>query len=321
MLDKQILIFRIKLSRIKAREFALLEVKSFLNDIEDVEVVIGGPLSTEKGVIAAYLPADVDIDTLIQDFNKFGYIEKVEMMQRIQNANKNAIKWKGQFYELETIYEEDKDTVRNQAPDKRPFLLPDPTGKLRYVNGYRGDGTDTGRRALPVEDCKMMLNISNVKPGQKILDPFGGGGGIVFAAKQYEAKIYSSDIDPILQHGLRDYGSEHSVASIEKLPFEPGFFDAVVTEAPFDENVTPIVVKGMEEIVRVTTPKAHIVMMTGENQADAVRAKAQSLNLEAYIDQQIDRKGTPVHIFGWKKKVLNKINEMFLQQLITKSNF
>jgi ubiquinone/menaquinone biosynthesis C-methylase UbiE len=115
-------------------------------------------------------------------------------------------------------------------------------------------------------------------------------------------KVYSSDIDPILRHGLRDYGAEHSVASVEKLPFDAGFFDAVVTEAPFDENTTPIVAKGLEELARVTTPKASIVMMTGENQADFIRKKAIALNLESYIDQSVDRKGTPVHIFGWKKK-------------------
>jgi hypothetical protein len=301
MSDKQILIFRIKPSRIKARELALLEVKSFLSDIENAEVVIGGPLSTEKGVLAAYLPDDADIDMLMPNFQKLGYIEKVETMERILNAGKNAIKWKGQFYGLDAIYEEDKEMVREQAPDKRPFLLPDSSGKLRYVNGYRGDGTDTGRRALPVEDSKMMLNISNIKPGQKILDPFGGGGGIVFAAKQYGMQVHSSDIDPILQHGLRDYGSEHSVASIEKLPFKDSFFDAVVTEAPFDKNITSVVAKGLEEIVRVTTPKACIVMMTGESQAGAIRDKSRALDLESYIDQQIDRKGIPVHIFGWKK--------------------
>jgi hypothetical protein len=318
MSDKQILIFRIKPSRIKARELALLEIKSFLGGLKYSEVVTGGPLSTEKGVLAAYLPKDADIDALIPDFHKLGYIEKVEIMEPVQNKSKNSIKWKGQFYDLDSIYEEDRETVREQAPDKRPFLLPDPTGKLRYVNGYRGNGTDTGRRALPVEDCKMMLNIANAKQGQKVLDPFGGGGGIVFAAKQSGLKMYSSDIDQILQHGLRDYGAEHSVASVEKLPFDSRFFDAVVTEAPFDENTTPIVAKGLEELVRVTTSKASIVMMTGENQADTIRNKAMSLNLEAYIDQQLNRKGTPVHIFGWKK-VLNRINELMRIKIADRS--
>lgn len=312
---KQILIFRIKPSRMKAIQLAMNEVKYFLNGIEDTEVVIGGPLSTEKGIIAAYIPKNFDIDTLLPNYQKLGYIEKVEIMYPSQNINKNSIKWKGAFYELDTIYDEDKESVRNQAPDKRNFLLPDPSGKLRYVNGYRGDGTETGRRALPVEDCKMMLNISGAKPGQKVLDPFGGGGGIVFAAKQDNLNIYSSDIDPILQYGLRDYGSEHYVASVEKLPFETGFFDAVVTEAPFDKNATEIVAKGLEEIIRVTSKKASIVMMTGENQVDVIRKKANSLNLESYIDEDLNRKGTPVHIFGWKKKVQNNINELIRMKL------
>jgi len=279
---------------------ALLEVKYFLSDIE-AEVVIGGPLSTEKGVLAAYIPGIFSIDNLSQDFRNLGYIESVEVFRLVRMAGKNVIKWKGRSYELETIYEEDREEVRDQASDKRRFLLPDADGNLRYVNGYRGDGTDTGRRALPMEDCKLMVGISGVKKGQRILDPFGGGGGIVFAAKQSGLEVYSSDIDPILQHGLCDYGSKHFVANVEELPFKSGFFDAVITEVPFDKNSIPIITKGLEEIVRVTTSKASVVMMTGESQADAIRQKALQLKLVSYIDQPVDRKGTHVHIFGWKK--------------------
>ncbi len=52
-MNVNILIFRIRKSRLKARELALKEVETFLDDIPGVEVVIGGPLSTEKG---GYLP-------------------------------------------------------------------------------------------------------------------------------------------------------------------------------------------------------------------------------------------------------------------------
>lgn len=300
-MEKNILIFRIKTSRLKARNLASEEVKSFLSDINNAEVVIGGPLSSEKGVIAAYLPKTFDLDLLDNEFQKLGYIEQIDLMVRSQKESKNTIKWKGFFYTLDIIYEEDKEAVRNQAPDKRRFLLPDPNGNLRYVNGYRGDGTETGKRALPVEDCKFMLNLSKIKHGQKVLDPFAGGGGIVFAAVHAGLDVYSSDIDPKMQYGLRDFGSKHSVADIRELPFEVNFFDSVVTEVPFDTNVTENVAKGLAEMQRVIKPNGYIVLMVADHQVEKIRQKALSLGLEIYIDQALDRKGTAVHIFGLKK--------------------
>ena len=316
-MEKNILIFRIKTSRLKARNLALEEVKSFLSDIDNVEVVIGGPLSSEKGVIAVYLPKTFDIDLLDNEFQKLGYIEQVDLMVPAQRESKNTIKWKGAFYNLDTIYEEDKEAIRNQAPDKRRFLLPDPNGNLRYVNGYRGDGTETGKRALPVEDCKFMLNLSKIKAGQKVLDPFAGGGGIVFAAVQAGLDVYSSDIDPKMQYGLKDFGAKHSVADIRKLPFETNFFDSVVTEAPFDKNVTTNVATGLAEMQRVIKPNGYIVLMVADYQVEEIRQKALSLGLEIYVDQALDRKGTPVHIFGLKKKNFNQ-NEML--RILTTGN-
>lgn len=308
-MEKTILIFRIKTSRLKARSLALEEVKSFLSDVENVEVVIGGPLSTEKGIIAAYLPKNFDTDVLAPDFSRLGYIQQVDQMVQEQRESKNTIKWKGAFYSLETIYEEDKEEVRNQAPDKRRFLLPDPTGTLRYVNGYRGDGTETGKRAVPVEDCKFMLNLSKIKRGQKVLDPFAGAGGIVFAAVHAGLDVYSSDIDPKMQYGLRDFGSKHHVAGIQKLPFDNNFFDSVVTEAPFDTNVTGNVAEGLAEMQRVIKPSGYIILMVADHQVEQIRKKAATLGLETYVDQPLDRKGTAVHIFGLKKKQLNQ-NEL-----------
>lgn len=305
-MEKTILIFRIKTSRLKARNLALEEVKSFLSDVDNVEVVVGGPLSTEKGVIAAYLPKNFDVDILEPDFSRLGYIQQVDLMVQESRESKNTIKWKGFFYSLETIYEENKEEVRNQAPDKRRFLLPDPTGALRYVNGYRGDGTETGKRALPVEDCKFMLNLSKIKRGQKVLDPFAGAGGIVFAAVNAGLDVYSSDIDPKMQYGLRDFGSKHFVSDVRHLPFDNNLFDSIVTEAPFDKNVTNNVAEGLAEMQRVVKKSGYIVLMVADHQVDQIRQKAVSLGLDIYVDQPLDRKGTAVHIFGFKKKQLDE---------------
>jgi len=294
------LIFRIKKSRLKARDLALQETKSIINN-NDVDVVLGGPLSSERGIIAAYLPDSFDIDALAQNFPNLGYIGQVDIMVPTTHETKDTIKWKGAFYKLETIYEENAEEVRNQAPDKRSFLLPDPNGNLRYVVGYRGDGTETGKRALPVEDCKMMLNLACVKIGQRILDPFAGAGGIVFAAVHAGFDVFSSDVDPKMQYGLTDFGSKHQVADIRKLPFEKDFFDAIVTEAPFDHKVTKTVADGLGEMKRVLKPFGNIVLMVADYQAKEIKNAATCIGLNISTDQPLDRKGTAVHIFRMSK--------------------
>lgn len=302
-METNILIFRIKPSRLKARNLALAEIKSLLFDIEKAEVVLGGPLSTEKGIIAAFIPENIDINILQNEFIRLGYVYQVDIMVPESKESKDTIKWKGVFYSLETIYEEDAEQTRNQAPDKRDFLLPDSNGNLRYVNGYRGDGSDTGKRALPVEDCRLMLNLAMVKPGQKILDTFAGAGGIVFAAVQAGMDVYSSDIDPKMQYGLRDFGSNHVVADVGQLPFENNFFDAIVAEAPFDKNVTKNVAGGLNEMKRVVKSSGHIVLMVADYQAEQIRQSATDFGLFTDIDEPLDRKGTAVHIFRFSKKI------------------
>jgi SAM-dependent methyltransferase len=254
-----------------------------------------------SGTFTVLAPEYTDMDDFAGRFERLGYSEKVEQAVFDSLRNKTALKWKGRPFVLKTIYDEDKDSTREEAPDKRRFLLPDAEGRLRYVYGYRGDGTDTGRRALPVEDCRMLLNIAGVKAGQKMLDPFAGGGGIVYAAVKAGLSVFSSDIDPRLQYGLRDYGSDHRVAPIEQLPFADGEFDAVITEAPFDNNSTDIVVDGIAEISRVLSPAGSFVMMAADHQAAKIRDQALKLGFKNFADRNLDRKGTSVHVFAWKK--------------------
>lgn len=296
-----ILIFRIQPSRLKARNLAQAEVKSLLFDIPNCDVVIGGPLSNEKGIIAAFLPDNFDVNILQRNFVRLGYIYQVDVMLQQNHESKNTIKWRGAFYSLDTIYKEDEEETRNQAPDKRNFLLPDSNGVLRYVNGYRGDGTDTGKRGLPVEDCRLMLNLACVNQGQRVVDVFAGAGGIVFAAVKAGLDVYSSDIDEKMQYGLQDFGSTHVVANVCQLPFEHDFFDTVVAEAPFDKNATKDVANGLREMKRVVKSSGFIVLMVADYQAEEIRQSASDLDLHIDIDEPLDRKGTAVRVFRFYK--------------------
>ena len=301
MAEKKFLIFRVRTSRLKAIDLALKEVSVLFAD-SGADFVIGGPLSQQKGIIAASFPSETETAGLIAVFQRLGYVCAADEMIPCRQEKRDAFKWKGNYYFLENIYSADEEELRNQAPDKRTFLLPDADGNPHRVTGYRGDGSKTGRRALPVEDCKFMINLSGLKEGQKLLDPFAGAGGIVFFAVKNALKVYSSDVDEKMQYGLRDFGSKHFVADIRKLPFENDFFDAIVTEAPFDEEVTATVADGLSEMKRVIKSKGAIVMMAASYQAEQIRQAAKASALMIDIDRPLNRKGTAVHIFKFLKE-------------------
>ncbi len=90
--------------------------------------------------------------------------------------------------------------------------------------------------------CRALVNLTRVKKGEKLLDPFCGTGGFLIEAGFIGAKVYGCDIDPKILHGckknlehygIRDYklwvGDARDLANM--LNFHD--FDAVVTDPPY----------------------------------------------------------------------------------------
>jgi SAM-dependent methyltransferase len=299
-----ILLFHIKESRIKAIDLAIFEAFALLKGL-NVEYLKSGPESDKRGTFCLQIQDD-KLEQALERFEHLGYCNQVEEViiepSSKGKKNKRRSTWKGNYYRLEELYKEDAKKMRKKDPDQREFILLDlNTGEEKRVSGYRGSGEELTKRALPVSDSRLLLNITYPKKGDKFLDPFAGAGGIVIEAVDRGLKVSSSDIDPILTPGLKNFGADHYVSSIEKLPFQNNYFDVIATEIPFSKKVTELVVKGMEEMKRVLRDDGRISIMTSEDQAEAIRNKAKGLKLKNYLDKSIDRKGTLVHIFTWIK--------------------
>lgn len=231
-----------------------------------------------------------------------GYAESVDLLEPAASKSKNVIRWRGKDYQLVSLYQEDPDTAREHAPDRRVFMLATPSGEVRPVRGYRGDGQALSRRGLPVYDARLLVNLAlGHADFASLLDPFAGIGGIVLEAKARGCRVFSLDVDPVLRFGLAHFGAAHVVGDARSLPYMDDSIDAIATEPPYDDEATSALVEALAELARVLKHDGKIAMLCAENQAAPLREKAGQLPLDVWLDEAIDRKGTGCVLLAWRK--------------------
>ncbi|MFB6143901.1 MAG: methyltransferase domain-containing protein [Candidatus Nanohaloarchaea archaeon] len=90
--------------------------------------------------------------------------------------------------------------------------------------------------------ARVLVNLSGVKPGEKLLDPFCGTGGILIEAGLCGVDVYGADMQQEMVEGARKNLEEYGVirhdireAEFSELgeTFEDIDFDAVVTDLPY----------------------------------------------------------------------------------------
>lgn len=297
-------IVHLRAARRRAREAAVVEALRLLEEL-GATAPPGGPLSEQGGVFWIELP-DGAADTARERLPRLGYTVAVDalvpMGERVSARGERGavVRWRGGAYRVERIHAEDADAAREAAPDRRVFLLPNETGAVRAVRGYRGDGGETSRRALPLCDCRLLVNLTLPAGSGWLLDPFAGAGGIVREGVAAGAKVASVDIDPILRHGLPALGAHHLVADAARLPFRSHTFDAVATEPPYHPEAQGVVTGGLREIARVLKPGGRVALLCAAAQAEPLRRAAASLGLCPFLDLAIDRKGLGVVALAWR---------------------
>ncbi|KAG8193817.1 hypothetical protein JTE90_029551 [Oedothorax gibbosus] len=106
----------------------------------------------------------------------------------------------------------------------------------------------------------IMANMACVKPGDIVLDPFVGSGGILVSAAHFGGCVFGTDIDYLMLHGkakpsrlnqkkrapdentranMKQYGYESQYMDVlvadASLPLwrSPSFFDAIITDPPY----------------------------------------------------------------------------------------
>ena len=226
--------------------------------------------------------------------------------------------WKGKKFSVVNFYNQDNRVYEERSPHKREFRITGHDGNVKTVFGYRGDGSEFGRRSLPVEDARCMVNLSLPHKNKRLLDPFAGAGGIIFEFGYIapNGTMTSVDIDPILKPGLELYGSTHYVANAADVSFLANAFDSVVTEVPFSENAVDDIVRVFARINRCLSEDGVFVVMCGKNQVEEIHGAMSELGNHLLFGHEVDRKGMDVEISVWlKNKSLLGDMESFLASL------
>ncbi|MBN1468103.1 MAG: hypothetical protein JW924_05205 [Fusobacteriaceae bacterium] len=317
--NETILLFYLRNSRIKAKRAAIMEVYLVLKDYGGV-FMFNGVLNHVKGIFSFRVPS-YNLNAIHRVVQNFGYVRgiyeadfKTSISQNNTNLNLNSeLIWKKNKFSLNVFYEFNPTEFRLRAPDKRKFKILDWNGNVKEVSGYRGDGTDISKRALPAEDARLLLNLSAPKRNERLLDPFVGGGGIIYEARDsgYSLDLYSSDIDPILKPGLEMLGSKHVTSNIIDLNFDDEFFDIICTETPFSGNANKEIILGLSNLYRILNRNGRLVMMCSELQEKIISKKTNELGIHKYFSMLINRKGTSVYIMAFKKGQCDEYIEFF----------
>lgn len=112
-------------------------------------------------------------------------------------------------------------------------------------------------------NSRMVVQMANIKAGNKVLDVGCGSGGLTLTAKRSAGRlgsVYGIDASPEMIDVARKKASQtvtdvvFEVALIEKLPFEDSTFDVVISRLVMHHLPDDLKLQAFAEIVRVLKP-------------------------------------------------------------------
>jgi hypothetical protein len=304
-----LLICHLRTARRKARDAAVAEVLCLIRDLGAAPAK-GGPLSDRPGTFWITLP-EAARDQAIARLPRLGYTAAVDLLDPIPGPTgaghpsrglaADVIRWRGDWFRLQRIYDDDRDALRGQAVDRRTFLLEDAGGGVRAVRGYRGSSAPTSRRGLPVIDARLLVNLVFDPALGTLVDPFAGTGGVVIEAIAGGWRCVSSDIDAALRFGLHAISGRHILANARALPLGRLSIDAVATEPPYDRQADAAVCASLHGIFEALRPGGRVAMLCAARQGPLLRREAAVLGFIPYLDVPVNRKGTDVVALAWQR--------------------
>jgi hypothetical protein len=308
--DWDLYVFTMRESRLKARVPAVLEALCLWRPFE-AKASLTGPLAGQKGVFwIALQPRHAR--AAVEMLPRLGYTQAVDRLAPAdlaapgETAAGGEVKWKGRLYYAMRVFQQDEGEFRLQAPDKRVFLLEKSPGQVEAVTGYRGNSRELSRRGLPVEDARLLVNLTSpagcVDAGARFLEPFAGTGGLVIEARKAGFAVASLDIDPKIRHGLRRLNPSHTLGDAARLPFASGVFTAIAAEPPYSDAAFDMLCRALAEFQRVLAPNGRLALLVPRPQEPLLAKRAAQLGLRLFLSAPINRKGTEVSVLAWKKE-------------------
>jgi tRNA (guanine10-N2)-dimethyltransferase len=128
--------------------------------------------------------------------------------------------FKEKYIIAELVEELPRDKFRERENQKRPFSSP---------------------VSIDPVQARLLVNLAGVKPGDRLLDPFCGTGGILIEAGLCGVAVYGTDIQSKMVEGTEENLEEYGIIAheIQEMSVEDaienleGEFEAVVTDLPY----------------------------------------------------------------------------------------
>jgi ubiquinone/menaquinone biosynthesis C-methylase UbiE len=118
-------------------------------------------------------------------------------------------------------------------------------------------------------NSRMVIELANVKPGDRVLDVGCGTGSLTLTAQSYAGpggKVYGIDAAPEMIEVAKKKASRSGlevvfdVGLIEKLAFPDATFDIVISRLVIHHLPDDLKRRGFTEILRVLKPGGHLVI-------------------------------------------------------------
>ncbi len=181
------------------------------------------------------------------------------------------------FIEDQTI---EKDLLEKRKVGERPFFSP---------------------ISLHPKYARALINLTGVKKGGTVLDPFCGTGGIVIEAADMGMKAIASDFDEEMVFGCQEnmdfYGlklDRFETADISEIPTLFKDLDAVATDPPYGrstktggENIESIYKRALEAVPKVLKQDARAgIVFPHEVECDTMNL---DMRFEQYVHGSLSR--------------------------------
>jgi len=303
--ERDVLVCLARPSRNRAKQLAILELSIVLGGLG--EYVTNGPLGDVRGVVSFFVKKGHD-DALLALLKTVGYCNTFYKLDfSLQNpdttdeiASINPFYWKGRPFHVIRFYAESEEEYRERSIENREFAVLGDDGAVRRIKGYRGDGSEAGRRGLPLEDAVLMVNLADPRNIGSLFDPFAGGGGILHAARTIRPslRLLSCDVEARLEPGLRMYANVHRAADARELELGETV-DAIVTEVPFSGNYTGVITQAFDNLSRFLRERGRVVCMCSTDQFSLIAECLRRNDLHCLFGKTLDRKGTTVSVSLW----------------------
>lgn len=173
-------------------------------------------------------------------------------------------------YVGQQLWDSDPKALAERHVDRRPFSTP---------------------VSLEPRLARALVNLAVTKPGDRLLDPFCGTGGILLEAAALGLEALGSDLDPGMVAGceanLRHYGFPGTVfaSDVGEAPARLAAMglhdvDAIVSDLPYGrsastgkEDVHALYERAFSVVVRILKPGGHAVLGLPDERSAAMAAR------------------------------------------------